>query len=79
MTASFYGIFSANFIFLPVSRKLSFFMEEEGVDREIIAVGVLAILGGDAPWLVSKKLEAYLSAAQIKKRKEILSEHGIRV
>jgi len=79
MTASFYGIFSANFIFLPVSRKLSYFMEAEGVDREIIAVGVLSILAGDAPWLVAKKLEAYLSAAQIKDRKSILSEHGIRV
>ena len=71
MTASFYGIFSANFIFLPISRKLSYFMEEEQVDREIIAVGVLSILAGDAPWLVSKKLEAYLSAAQVKQRKEL--------
>lgn len=78
MTASFYGIFSANFVFLPIAKKLTFFMEEEQVDREIIAMGILAIQEGDAPWLVFKKLEAYLSAAQIKERKKVLAVGGLR-
>jgi len=61
MTASFYGIFAANFMFLPIANKLSFYSEEEVLNREMIAKGILCIHGGEAPWLVHKKLEAYLS------------------
>ncbi len=61
MTASFYGIFAANFLFLPIANKLNFYTEEEMLNRELIAKGVLALQQGEAPWLVSRKLEAYLS------------------
>ncbi|MFH1620116.1 MAG: MotA/TolQ/ExbB proton channel family protein [bacterium] len=61
MTASFYGIFSANFIFLPVAGKLNYYSEEEMLNREIIAKGTMAIHAGDIPWLVSKKLDAYIA------------------
>ena len=61
MTASFYGIFSANFIFLPISNKLSHYSEEEVLARELITKGVLALQQGEAPWLIAKRLEAYLS------------------
>ncbi len=61
MTASFYGIFSANFLFLPIATKLTFYSDEETLNRELIAKGVLALLQGEAPWLVSRKLEGYMS------------------
>lgn len=61
MTASFYGIFSANFLFLPIATKLNFYSEEETLNRELISKGVLALLQGEAPWLVSRKLEGYMS------------------
>jgi chemotaxis protein MotA len=61
MTASFYGIFAANFVFLPIANKLTFYSDEELLVRELIAQGILALHEGEAPWLVSKKLEAYLS------------------
>lgn len=61
MTASFYGIFSANFLFLPISNKLSHYSEEEMLSRELIAKGILSLQQGDAPWLVARRLEAYLS------------------
>ncbi|HBE87912.1 MAG TPA: hypothetical protein DDW67_02070 [Elusimicrobia bacterium] len=63
MTASFYGIFSANFVFLPIASKLNYYSDEDILSREIIAKGVLAVYNGDVPWLVSKKLEGYLSLA----------------
>ena len=63
MTASFYGIFSANFIFLPIASKLSYYSEEDILSREIIAKGIISVYEGDVPWLVSKKLEGYLSLA----------------
>ncbi len=61
MTASFYGIFSANFLFLPIAGKLNYYSEEEMLSREIIAKGIISIHAGDVPWLVSRKLEAYMS------------------
>lgn len=69
MTASFYGIFSANFIFLPIASKLNYYSEEDILSREIIAKGVIAIYEGDVPWLVAKKLEGYLSLQLRKKAK----------
>jgi chemotaxis protein MotA len=61
MTASFYGIFSANFLFLPIAAKLNFHSEEELLLKELIAKGVSSLQRGDIPLVVSKKLEAYLS------------------
>ncbi len=61
MTASFYGIFAANFFFLPIANKLTFYSEEEVIARELISKGIICLHQGEAPWLISKKLEAYLS------------------
>ncbi|MBI4386351.1 MAG: MotA/TolQ/ExbB proton channel family protein [Elusimicrobia bacterium] len=61
MTASFYGIFAANFLFLPIAGKLDFYSEEEIVARELIAKGVLAIQQGEVPWMIYRRLEAYLA------------------
>lgn len=61
MTASFYGIFSANFLFLPIAAKLNFYSEEEMLNRELIAKGMLCLAHGEAPWLVTRKLEGYMS------------------
>ncbi len=61
MTASFYGIFSANFLFLPIATKLNFYSEEEMLNREIIAKGILSLYHKEAPWLISRKLEGYMS------------------
>ncbi|MFA6030622.1 MAG: MotA/TolQ/ExbB proton channel family protein [Elusimicrobiota bacterium] len=61
MTASFYGIFSANFLFLPIANKLAFYSEEEMLNRELIAKGLLSLQQGEAPWLIAKRLEAYLA------------------
>ena len=69
MTASFYGIFSANFIFLPIASKLGYYSDEDILSREVIARGVIAIYEGDVPWLVSKKLEGFLSLALRRKAK----------
>lgn len=69
MTASFYGIFSANFIFLPIASKLGYYSEEDILTREIIAKGIVSLHEGDVPWLVAKKLEGYLSLALRRKAK----------
>lgn len=63
MTASFYGIFSANFLFLPMASKLGYYSDEDILSREVIARGALSVYEGDVPWLVAKKLEGFLSLA----------------
>ncbi len=61
MTASFYGIFSANFLFLPIATKLNHYSDEEVLSRELITKGILALQQGETPWLITRRLEAYLS------------------
>lgn len=69
MTASFYGIFSANFLFLPVAVKLRFLAEQETLARELISHGVRSALAGDVPLVVAKKLENFLHHEMRKQQK----------
>ncbi len=61
MTASFYGIFSANFVFLPIAGKLNYYTDEEVLAKELILKGVLALHQGEVPWLISRRLEDFLA------------------
>ncbi len=62
VTTTFYGIFGANFLFLPTAIKLNEYSEEEILNKELIIEGVISIQQGDLPLIVSKKLESFLSA-----------------
>ncbi len=64
ITTTFYGIFAANFIFLPVAIKLNEQTEHEIMGRELIAEGILAIHEGAIPMLVKKRLTAFLSSKE---------------
>lgn len=66
MTASFYGIFSANFFYLPVAAKVNYHMEQEILAKEIISKGCQAIQAGEVPWVVFKRLETFLAYKQRK-------------
>lgn len=61
VTTTFYGIFGANFIFLPFAIKLAEHSEEEILAKELIKEGVNSILEGDVPVVAARRLEAYLS------------------
>lgn len=60
ITTTFYGIFAANFLFLPLSIKLNEFSDKEVTTMELITEGVLAIQKGDLPMIVRKKLTAFV-------------------
>jgi chemotaxis protein MotA len=60
ITTTFYGIFAANFLFLPVSIKLNEHGEGEVTSNELVTEGVLAIQQGDLPLIVRKKLNAFM-------------------
>jgi chemotaxis protein MotA len=59
--ATFYGISSANLIFLPLSSKLKVRSHEEIMVRTLMIEGVLSISAGDNPRIVEEKLKAYLN------------------
>ncbi|OGS24992.1 MAG: hypothetical protein A2297_05795 [Elusimicrobia bacterium RIFOXYB2_FULL_48_7] len=62
VAATFFGIFAANFAFLPVAVKLSEYSEDEILNMELITEGIVSIHKGDVPAITEKKLEGYLSA-----------------
>lgn len=70
--ATFYGIGSANLIFLPIANKLRFRSQEEILLRQVMIEGVLSISQGDNPRIVEEKLKAYLPP----KYKQIAIEGG---
>lgn len=61
MTATFYGIFGANFLFLPISGKLQAYSEQELFLKEVMIEGILSIQKQEVPAILSRRLEAYLN------------------
>jgi chemotaxis protein MotA len=61
VTATFYGIFGTNFIFLPIAGKLSAHSDAELLAKEVIIEGVLSVQAKEVPALVSLKLQAFMS------------------
>ena len=61
VTTTFYGIFGANFLFLPASLKLGEYSSDEILTKELIAEGIESVLNGEVPSITSHRLEAFLS------------------
>jgi len=61
VTTTFYGIFGANFIFIPIAEKLESYSEEELLIKEVMIEGILSIQQGDIPLILGKKLQAFLA------------------
>jgi chemotaxis protein MotA len=62
MTATFYGIFSANFLFLPIAGKLSVYAQEEIFLKELIIEGIQCLQQNEVPALTLRKLESFADA-----------------
>ncbi len=61
MTATFYGIFGANFLFLPIAGKLHAYSEQELFLKEVMIEGVLSIQRQEVPAILTRRLQAYLN------------------
>jgi len=64
MTATFYGIFGANFLFLPIAGKLQAYSEQELFLKEVMIEGILSIQRQEAPAILSRRLQAYLNRGE---------------
>lgn len=62
--ATLYGVGSANVIFLPIGNKLKARSQEEIAVYEMMIEGILSLLAGDNPRVVSAKMEPCLSPAE---------------
>jgi chemotaxis protein MotA len=60
-TATLYGVWSANLMWLPLGQKLKRKSEEELLMREVMIAGIISIQAGDNPQIVEEKLKSYLS------------------
>lgn len=60
--ATFYGIFSANILFLPISGSLRTKSDAEVRIREVIMEGVLGIQSGLNPHMLEQKLRSYFAS-----------------
>ena len=69
--ASLYGVAMANLIWLPMGSRLQKDHETEMLNRSIMLEGVIAVQAGDNPYIVQRKLEAFLPP---KKREELEQE-----
>jgi chemotaxis protein MotA len=58
--ATFYGIASANILWLPLGSKLKIKSEEEIHVREIMLEGILAVQAGENPRIIRDKLYGFL-------------------
>lgn len=61
ITTTFYGIFAANFLFIPIQNKLQAYSEQEFLAKKIAGEGLLAIQKGEGLYMIERKLELFLS------------------
>lgn len=59
LVTTLYGSLLANWVCIPISRKLQKSSEEETLIMEIVTEGVLSIQAGDNPALIREKLRAF--------------------
>ena len=62
--ATFYGIFTANLLWLPLGTKLRRKSEAEALVRELMLEGLLSIQAGENPRIVREKLVGFLSPSR---------------
>ncbi len=65
--ATFWGVFIANGLMLPLANKLKRMSSEEVAAREMVMEGILAIQGGQNPRVIEETLLTYLPPVQAKK------------
>jgi chemotaxis protein MotA len=67
--ATFYGVVSANLIFLPIAGKLKTRSAQELMAKQVIIGGILSIQRGDNPRVVEQKLHSFVEP---NKRKSVI-------
>ena len=64
IVTTFYGIFGANFLFLPTAGKLEGYSEDGLIIQELIIVGVLSMRRRERPTVMRRRLERFVARRQ---------------
>ncbi|HEX5094637.1 MAG TPA: motility protein A [Acidimicrobiia bacterium] len=62
--ATFWGVFLANGIFLPIANKLKQFSQEEVAHKMLIVEGIMAIQAGISPRVIEEMLKSHVPPAE---------------
>ena len=65
LITTFYGALLANLIFLPMAVKLNAQVAEMIKARQMVRTGVLAIVRGESPSMIEKRLQAFLDESLV--------------
>jgi chemotaxis protein MotA len=68
--ATFYGVFTANVLWLPLAKKLHNNSKHEQHQLNLVIEGLTCIQSGDNPRIVREKLEGFLAPSQRKKAED---------
>jgi len=60
LLTTLYGAMLSNMLFLPLSGKLGILADNEGLLRELMIEGIVAIQSGEKPALIKEKLKGFL-------------------
>ena len=72
--ATFYGIGSANVLFLPMSARLASISKKEMVLRELMVEGIVSLQAGYNPILIRERLSAFLVPSMREKGRDAEEE-----
>lgn len=76
--ATFYGVSSANLLWLPLASKLRKQAEAEALLDEMILEGIASIQSGENPRILQERLDPYLFGGQRGQRPEEQEEDAVR-
>jgi chemotaxis protein MotA len=74
--ATFYGVFTANVLWLPLAKKLTNNMKHEQHSLLLVIEGLMSIQSGDNPRIVQEKLEGFLAPGLRRSKKGDGAESG---
>jgi chemotaxis protein MotA len=72
--ATFYGVFTANVLWLPLAKKLQNNSKHELHALNVVIEGLMSIQSGDNPRIVREKLEGFLQPKERSKKEEGMRE-----
>ncbi len=72
--ATFYGVFTANVLWLPLAKKLQNNSKHELHALNVVIEGLMSIQSGDNPRIVREKLEGFLQPKERQKKDEPMRE-----
>ena len=61
LLTTLYGAMAANMVFLPLAGKLEMRANEEGLLRDLMIEGIVAIQAGEGPQLIKEKLKSFVA------------------